>query len=37
VPDAVDVADPSTAGVLRAIIDDLRKVAWLLKSESGNA
>ena len=33
--DDVDVADPSTADLLHAIIDALEKEAWLLKSESG--
>jgi starvation-inducible DNA-binding protein len=32
--DAVDAADPSTADLLHAIIDDLEKQAWMLKSEN---
>jgi starvation-inducible DNA-binding protein len=35
--DAVDAADPSTADLLHAIIDDLEKQAWMLKSENLNA
>jgi starvation-inducible DNA-binding protein len=31
---AVDAADPSTADLLHAIIDDLEKQAWMLKSEN---
>ena len=34
VHDEVDAADPSTADLLHAIIDDLEKQAWLLKSEN---
>ncbi|OBJ79152.1 Dps family protein [Mycobacterium colombiense] len=37
VHDDVDVADPSTADLLHAIIDELEKHAWLLKSENGTA
>jgi hypothetical protein len=37
VHDAVDAADPSTADLLHAIIDDLEKQAWLLKSENRKA
>jgi starvation-inducible DNA-binding protein len=37
VHDDVDAADPSTADLLHAIIDDLEKQAWLLKSENGTA
>jgi len=37
VHDDVDDADPSTADLLHAIIDDLEKEAWLLKSENGTA
>ncbi|MEB3982167.1 DNA starvation/stationary phase protection protein [Mycobacterium sp. 663a-19] len=37
VHDEVDAADPSTADLLHAIIDDLEKQAWLLKSEIGTA
>lgn len=37
VHDDVDAADPSTADLLHAIIDDLEKGAWLLKSENGKA
>ncbi len=37
VHDDVDAADPSTADLLHAIIDDLEKHAWLLKSENGTA
>ena len=33
VHDDVDAADPTTADVLHAIIDDLEKAAWLLKAE----
>jgi starvation-inducible DNA-binding protein len=35
VHDEVDAADPTTADLLHAIIDDLEKGAWLLKSENG--
>ena len=35
VHDEVDAADPTTADLLHAIIDDLEKGAWLLKSETG--
>jgi starvation-inducible DNA-binding protein len=35
VHDDVDAADPSTADLLHAIIDQLEKEAWLLKSENG--
>lgn len=35
VHDDVDAADPSTADLLHAIIDDLEKEAWLLKAENG--
>jgi starvation-inducible DNA-binding protein len=35
VHDEVDAADPTTADLLHAIIDDLKKGAWLLKSENG--
>lgn len=35
VHDDVDTADPSTADLLHAIIDDLEKEAWLLKAENG--
>jgi starvation-inducible DNA-binding protein len=34
VHDDVDSADPSTADLLHAIIDDLEKAAWLLKSDN---
>lgn len=34
VHDDVDAADPSTADLLHAIVDDLEKHAWLLKSEN---
>ena len=34
VHDDVDAADPSTANLVHAIIDDLEKAAWLLKSEN---
>lgn len=34
VHDDVDSADPSTADLLQAIIHDLEKAAWLLKSEN---
>jgi starvation-inducible DNA-binding protein len=34
VHDDVDAADPSTADLLHAIIDDLEKQAWLLKAEN---
>jgi starvation-inducible DNA-binding protein len=37
VHDDVDAADPSTADLLRAVIDRLEKEAWLLKSENGSA
>jgi len=37
VHDDVDAADPSTADLLHAIIDDLEKEAWLLKSENDTA
>jgi starvation-inducible DNA-binding protein len=37
VHDDVDAADPSTADLLHAIIDDLEKEAWMLKSENGKA
>jgi starvation-inducible DNA-binding protein len=37
VHDDVDAVDPSTADLLHAIIDDLEKQAWLLKSENGTA
>jgi starvation-inducible DNA-binding protein len=37
VHDDVDAADPSTADLLHAIIDDLEKEAWLLKSENVTA
>jgi len=37
VHDAVDAADPSTADLLHAIIDDLEKQAWMLKSENRKA
>lgn len=37
VHDDVDAADPSTADLLHAIIDDLEKGAWLLKSENARA
>ena len=37
VHDEVDAADPSTADLLHAIIDDLEKEAWLLKSENAKA
>jgi starvation-inducible DNA-binding protein len=35
VHDEVDAADPSTADLLHAIIDELEKAAWMLKSENG--
>lgn len=35
--DEVDTADPSTADLLHAIITDLEKQAWMLKSENGKA
>lgn len=35
VHDDVDAADPSTADLLHAIVDDLEKHAWMLKSENG--
>ncbi|ASL11022.1 Dps family protein [Mycobacterium intracellulare] len=34
VHDDVDAADPATADLLHAIIDELEKQAWLLKSEN---
>jgi starvation-inducible DNA-binding protein len=34
VHDDVDAADPSTADLLHAIIDDLEKQAWMLKAEN---
>ena len=34
VHDDVDAADPSTADLLHAIIDDLEKAAWTLKAEN---
>jgi starvation-inducible DNA-binding protein len=34
VHDDVDAADPSTADLLHAIIDDLEKAAWMLKAEN---
>jgi starvation-inducible DNA-binding protein len=34
VHDDVDDADPSSADLLHAIIDDLEKAAWMLKSEN---
>ncbi|WP_145013845.1 Dps family protein [Mycobacterium marseillense] len=34
VHDDIDAADPATADLLHAIIDDLEKEAWLLKSEN---
>jgi starvation-inducible DNA-binding protein len=37
VHDDVDAADPSTADLLHAIIDELEKEAWLLKSENATA
>jgi starvation-inducible DNA-binding protein len=37
VHDDVDAADPSIADLLHAIIDDLEKEAWLLKSENSTA
>ncbi len=37
VHDEVDAADPSTADLLHAIITDLEKQAWMLKSENGKA
>ncbi|MCW2752388.1 MAG: starvation/stationary phase protection protein [Aeromicrobium sp.] len=37
VHDQVDAADPSTADLLHAMIDELEKEAWLLKSENLNA
>jgi starvation-inducible DNA-binding protein len=37
VHDAVDSLDPSTADLLHAIITDLEKQAWMLKSENGKA
>ena len=35
--DEVDAKDPSTADLLHAIITDLEKQAWMLKSENGKA
>jgi starvation-inducible DNA-binding protein len=35
--DEVDAADPSSADLLHAIITDLEKQAWMLKSENGKA
>jgi starvation-inducible DNA-binding protein len=37
VHDEVDAADPSTADLLHAVITDLEKHAWMLKSENGKA
>jgi starvation-inducible DNA-binding protein len=37
VHDAVDAVDPSTADLLHAIITDLEKQAWMIKSENGKA
>jgi starvation-inducible DNA-binding protein len=37
VHDEVDAADPSSADLLHAIITDLEKQAWMLKSENGKA
>jgi starvation-inducible DNA-binding protein len=37
VHDDVDDADPTSADILHAIIDDLEKEAWLLKSENGKS
>ena len=37
VHDEVDAADPSTADLLHAIIADLEKQAWMLKSENDKA
>jgi starvation-inducible DNA-binding protein len=37
VHDEVDAADPSTSDLLHAIITDLEKQAWMLKSENGKA
>ena len=37
VHDDVDAADASTADLLHVIIGDLKKAAWLLKSEIGTA
>jgi starvation-inducible DNA-binding protein len=37
VHDAVDATDPSSADLLHAIITDLEKQAWMLKSENGKA
>lgn len=34
VHDSVDAADPSSADLLHAIIDNLEKAAWMLKSEN---
>jgi starvation-inducible DNA-binding protein len=34
VHDAVDAEDPSTADILHQLIDDLEKLAWLIKSEN---
>jgi starvation-inducible DNA-binding protein len=35
VHDDVDDADPSSADILHAIIDNLEKAAWLLRAENG--
>jgi starvation-inducible DNA-binding protein len=32
--DAVDAEDPSTADILHQLIDELEKLAWLIKSEN---
>jgi starvation-inducible DNA-binding protein len=37
VHDEVDAADPTSADLLHAIITDLEKQAWMLKSENGKA
>jgi starvation-inducible DNA-binding protein len=37
VHDEVDAADPSSADLLHAIITELEKQAWMLKSENGKA
>ena len=37
VHDEVDAADPSSADLLHAIITDLEKQAWMLKSENAKA
>jgi starvation-inducible DNA-binding protein len=34
VHDAVDAEEPSTADILHQLIDDLEKLAWLIKSEN---